>query len=292
MIGAQLTTLLVSFPNLSPVKFRGPYSYVKAEIPSPAGGSNTIEEDLNRGDRSHNSPPGGRKSDLKYADIPYNHVPQHTTPTSSLLADAPKPQYGDDINLAFLDLHNYGSFGGHHNMGAPLYGNSGSGVVGYTMERQGQAQALDLAANPLTNGYQPPTNATTNQSQSRTIDPMLTQQFPVPPQVTPVPSNGATTNTNVIPNFGSTRPVSQPPPLPPLPPLHEQMVGVKRTSPGRSVSVQSRGLGLHSHSSFPSYHSHSRGLSVTASPHDMMLQKSMEVERGRKRASWGSGMVG
>ena len=27
----------------------------------------------------HNSPPGGRESDLEYADIPYNHVPQHTT---------------------------------------------------------------------------------------------------------------------------------------------------------------------------------------------------------------------
>ena len=212
-------------------------------------------------------------------------------PTSSL-ADALKPQYGDDVNLAFLDLHNYGNFGGHHNMGAPSYGNSGSGmsVVGYTMERQGQAQALDLATNSLMNGYQPPSNATTNQSQSRTIDPMLTQQVPVPPQVTSVPSNGATTNVNVMPNFGSARQVSQPPPLPPLPPLHEQMVGVERTGPGRSASVQPRGLGLHSHSSFPSHHS--RGLSATASPHDMVLQKSMEGERGRKRASWGSGMPG
>ena len=27
----------------------------------------------------HNSPPGGRESDLEYTDIPYNHVPQHTT---------------------------------------------------------------------------------------------------------------------------------------------------------------------------------------------------------------------
>ena len=218
--------------------------------------------------------------------------------TSSSLADALRPQYGGDVGLAFLDLH-YGNFGGHHNMDAPSYSNSGTGTsaFGYTMERQGQAQALDLATNFSTNGYLPPINApinvTTNQSQNRTIDPMLTQQVPVPPQVTSVPSSGTTANVNVMPSFGSTRQVSQPPPLHPLPTLHDQMVGVERTGPGRSASVQPRGLGLHSHSSFSSHHphSHSRGLSAVVSPHDLVLQKSMEGERGRKRASWGSGMV-
>jgi hypothetical protein len=218
--------------------------------------------------------------------------------TSSSLADALKPHSGDEVvNLAFLDLHNYGSFSGHNNMGAPPHGNSGAGpsAFGYTMERQGQAQALDLATDFPANWYLPPTNATTTQSQGRTVDPRLTQQVPIPPQVTQVPSNGTTANVNanVMQGFGSTRQVSQPPVLPQLPPVHEQMVGVERTGPGRSASVQPRGLGLHSQSSFPSHssHSHSRGSSAVVSPRDLMLQKSMEGERGRKRASWGSGTV-
>ncbi|KAF9647230.1 hypothetical protein BDM02DRAFT_2733890 [Thelephora ganbajun] len=225
--------------------------------------------------------------------------------TSSSLADALKPQSGDEaVNLAFLDLHNYGSFSGHHGVGVPLYGNSGTGtsVFGYTTERQGQAQALDLATNNsfLTNGYLSTANVATNQNQSRTIDPILTQQLPVPTQVTSVPSNRTATNVNasVMSNFGSARQVSQPPPLPPLPPVHEQMVGVERTGPGRSASVQPRGLGVHSHSAFsashhshPHPHSHSRGLSAVVSSHDLVAQKSLEGERGRKRASWGSGMV-
>jgi hypothetical protein len=79
----------------------------------------------------------------------------------------------------------------------------------YAMERQGQAQALDLATNFPTNGYLPPTNATTSQSQSQTIDPRLTQRVPVPPRMTSVPSN---VSANAIPSFGSTQQVSQPPP--------------------------------------------------------------------------------
>jgi hypothetical protein len=219
--------------------------------------------------------------------------------TSSSLADALKPQSGGEaVDLAFLDLHNYGNFGGHHGMGAPSYGNSGTGMstFGYTMERQGQALALDLATNfPTTNGYLPPTNATTNQSQNRTIDPMSTQRDPVQSQVTSVPSSNATTaNVNVMPNFGFIRQVSQPLSLAPLPPVHEQMVGVEKTGPGRSASVQPRGLGIHnSHSSFPSHHSHahthSRGLSAV-SPRELVVQKNVEGERGRKRASWGAGM--
>lgn len=225
-------------------------------------------------------------------------------PTSSSLADALKPQSQEEaVNLAFLDLHHYGSF----NAGAPSYGNSGTGAstFGYGMERQGQTLALDLATNNnlLTNGYFPTTpNSTTNQSQNRSIDPMLTQQIqqvPVPAQVTPVPPSRPTTNVNVniIPNFGATRQVFQPLPLAPLPPVPEQMVGVERTGPGRSASVQPRGLGgTHPHSPFsaPSHHSHthSRGLSAVVSPlHDLAGQKSFEGERGRKRASWGSGMV-
>ena len=217
--------------------------------------------------------------------------------TSSSLADALKPQPGGEVeNLAFLDLHNYGSFGGHHGVGAPSYGNSGTGTstVGYMTERQGQAQALDLATNFPTNGYLPLTNATVNQTQSQTIDPMLTQRVPVPSQVTSVPSNGTTGNVNAVQNFGTTRQVSQPLSIAPLPPVHEQMVGVERTGLGRSASVQPRGLGIHPHSPFSSHHSHphthSRGLSA-ASPHDLVMQKSIEGERGRKRASWGSGMV-
>ena len=235
-------------------------------------------------------------------------------PTSSSLADALKPQSQEDaVNLEFLDLHHYGNFGGHHGAGAPSYGNSGTGTssFGYTMERQGQTQALDLATNnsSLTNGYLPaPFNTTTNQSQSRTIDPMLTQQVQqvsVPTQVTPVPSNGTTTNVNVniMPSFGPTRQVPQLPSLPALPPVHEQMMGVERTGLGRSASVQPRGGlgGIHSHSSFPTSshhsHTHSRGLSTGVSPlHDIVVQKSFEGERererGRKRASWGAGMVG
>ena len=225
--------------------------------------------------------------------------------TSSSLADALKPHSGgEDVNLAFLDLHNYGSFGGNHGMGAPSYGNSGTGTstFGYTMERQGQAQALDLATNPpMTNAYLPPTHATTNQTQNRTIDPMSTQRVQVPSQVTAVPSSNGTTanvnvNVNVMPNFGSIRQVSQPLSLAPLPPVHEQMVGVERTGPGRSASVQPRGLGIHgSQSSFSSHHSHththSRGLSAVVSPRELVVQKSVEGERGRKRASWGAGMV-
>ena len=225
--------------------------------------------------------------------------------TSSSLADALKPQSQEEaVNLAFLDLHHYGSSGGHHGAGSPSYGNPGTGTsaFGYPMGRQGQAQALDLATNNpfLTNGYL--STATTNQSQSRTIDPMLTQQVqrvPAPAQVTSGPSNGTTTNVNVnmIPSFGPARQAPQLPSLPLLPPVHEQMVGVERTGPGRSASVQPRGLGgIHSHSSFStsSYHphTHSRGLSAAASPlHDPAVQKSFEGERGRKRASWGSGMV-
>jgi len=215
--------------------------------------------------------------------------------SSSSLADALKPQSGDDVvNLAFLDLHNYGSFGGHHGMGAPSYGSPGTGTsaFGYTMERQGQAQALDLATNFLTNGYLPSPNAPANQNQSRTINPMLTQQVSIPPHVRSIPSNGTTTTTNVMPSYGSTRQVSQPPPPPPFPPVHEQMVGVERTGLGRSASVQPRGLGVQSHSSFSSHNLHSRGLSAVVSPHDLLMQKSVEGERGRKRASWGSGMVG
>ena len=228
--------------------------------------------------------------------------------TSSSLADALKPQsMGEAENLAFLDLHNYGNFSGHHGMGTPSYGNSGTGTstFGYPMERQGQAQALDLATNFQTNGYLPQTtNPTITQNQSRTINPMLTQQVPVPSQVTSVPSNGTSTNVNVnlMPNFGSTRQVPQPhpiPQLPQLPPVHEQMVGVERTGLGRSASVQPRGLGIHSHSPFSSHHgsqpqpshthshSHSRGMSAVVSPHELVV----EGERGRKRASWGSGMV-
>ena len=217
--------------------------------------------------------------------------------TSSSLADALKPQPGGEIvSLAFLDLHNYGSFSGHHGMGALSYGNSGMGgspTVGFTMERQGQAQALDLATNfPMTNGYLPPNSAAVNQTQNRTIDPMLTQRIPVPPtQVTSVSSNGAA----VVPNVGTTRQVSQPL-VAPLLPMHEQMVGVERTGLGRSASVQPRGLGVHSHSTFSSHHSshghtHSRGLSAVVSPHELVMEKSAEGERGRKRASWGSGMV-
>ena len=223
--------------------------------------------------------------------------------TSSSLADALRPQSQDEaVGLAFLDLHHYGSLGGHHGMGAPSYGNTGSGTFGYTMERQGQAQALDLATNTnfQMNGYLPPaTNATTNQSQGRTINPMLTQQvqqIPVPAQAATVPSNGTNTNMNmsIVTNFGPTQQAPPPPPLPPLPAVPEQMVGVERTGPGRSASVQPRRLGgIHSHSSFSTHHSHthSRGLSAVVSPHDLVLQKSLEGERGRKRASWGSGMV-
>jgi hypothetical protein len=83
--------------------------------------------------------------------------------TSSSLADALKPHSGDEVvNLTFLDLHNYGCFGGYHNMGAPSHGNSGTGpsIFGYMMERQGQAQALDLTTDFPTNWYLPPTNAT------------------------------------------------------------------------------------------------------------------------------------
>ena len=60
-------------------------------------------------------------------------------------------------------------------------------TFGYTMERQGQAQDLDLAANFSTNANLPPINATTPQNQGRTIDPMLTQQVPAPPQVSQSP---------------------------------------------------------------------------------------------------------
>ena len=227
---------------------------------------------------------------------------------SSSLADALRPQSQDEAeNLAFLDLH-YGNYGGHHGMGAPSYGNSGTGTsaFGYTMERQGQAQALDLATNNFfANGYLPPAtnnNATANQNQSRTIDPMLTQRVQQVPvqvsQVAQVPLNGTTPNVNVMSSFGPARQVSQPPPPPPpLPPVHEQMVGVERTGPARSASVQpTRGLGgVHSHSSFPTgphhSHTHSRGLSAVVTPlHDLVVQKSMEGERGRKRASWQSGM--
>ena len=218
----------------------------------------------------------------------------NSSSTSSSLADALKPQYGDEASLAFLDLHNYGGFAGHHNMGAPSYGNSGTGdsAFGYPIERQGQAQALDLATNfPTTNGYLPPTNATANQNQSRTIDPRLTQQVSSPPQVSSVPSNGTPANANVMPNFGPARQIPQPHPITPLPPLHEQMVGVERTGPGRSASVQPRGMGMYPSSSPHHSHSHSRGLSAVVSPNDLALQKSMEGERGRKRASWGSGMV-
>ena len=66
---------------------------------------------------------------------------------SSLLADALKPHSGDEVvNLMFLDLHNYGSFSGHKNKGMSLRGDlrTGPSVFRYTMERQGQAQALDL----------------------------------------------------------------------------------------------------------------------------------------------------
>lgn len=228
--------------------------------------------------------------------------------SSSSLADALRPQSQDEgVNLAFLDLH-YGNYGGHHGMGAPSYGISGTGMpaFGYTVEKQGQTQALDLATNNFpTNGYLPTaaSNATTNQSQSRTFVPMLAQQVQqvsVPAQVTQVTSNRAATNVNVIPTFGPARPVPQPPPLPQLPPFHEQMVGVERTGPARSASVQpSRGEfgGIPSHNSYSTTphhsHSHSRGLSAVLSPlRDLAVQKSLDGERGRKRASWGSGMIG
>ena len=225
-------------------------------------------------------------------------------PTSSSLADALKPQSQEEaVNLAFLDLHHYGSFGGNHGAGAPSYGNSGTGssTFGYTMDRQGQTQALDLAThnNFLSNGYllsNP--NSTTNQSPTPVFTQQM-QQVSVPAQVTSVSSNGTTTNMNVnmVPNFGSGRQPPQLPSLPPLPPVHEQMVGVERTGVGRSASVQPRGGlgGVHSHSSFSTSphhsHTHSRGLSAGVSPLHDLIQKSFEGERGRKRASWGSGMV-
>lgn len=204
------------------------------------------------------------------------------------------------MNLAFLDLHNFGSFGGHHGMSTPSYGGSGgAGTLGYGMDRQGHAQALDLAtnANLSANGYIPTpiANPTANQSQSRTINPMLTQQVQrvsVPTQLTPV-SNGNASNVNVIPGFGSTRQVSQPLALPQLLPMHEQMVGVERTGPARSASVQpTRGMGMQSFSTTPHHsHTHSRGLSAVVSPlSGMAIQKSLEGERGRKRASWGAPM--
>ena len=73
--------------------------------------------------------------------------------TSSSLADSLKPQSGGEIvSLAFLDLYNYGNSSGHHGVGALSYGNLGTGgspAVRFTMERQGQAQALDLVMNFL-----------------------------------------------------------------------------------------------------------------------------------------------
>ena len=211
---------------------------------------------------------------------------------SSSSADALKPQSGGEVvNLAFLDLYNYGSFSGHQGMGAFSYRNSGTGAsptVGVAMEKQGQKQAFDLATNfPTTNGYLPPTSAAVNQIQNREIDPTLPQRVPVlPSQVTPVPSNG----TAVVPDFGTTRQVSQPP-VAQLPPVHEQMVGVERTGFGRLASVQPRGLGgIHSHhSSHP--HTHSRGWSVVVSPHELMVKENVEGERRGKRAIWGSGTV-
>ena len=94
--------------------------------------------------------------------------------TSSSLADVLKPHSRDEVvNLALLDLHNHGSFSGHHNMGAPPQGNSGTGpsTCGYTMEQQGQVQALDLAIDFPTNWYSSPTNPTISQSQGQSVDP-------------------------------------------------------------------------------------------------------------------------
>ena len=67
--------------------------------------------------------------------------------TSSSLVDALKPHSRDKVSLVFLDLHNYGSFSNHHNMGAPLHSNLVVGplMLGYMIERKGQAHALNLA---------------------------------------------------------------------------------------------------------------------------------------------------
>ena len=141
-------------------------------------------------------------------------------------------------------------------------------AFGYTMERQGQAQAFDLATNFLmVNGYLSPTNAATNRAQSWSINPMSTQWAPALSQVTSVPPS--TANVNVMQNFRFTRQVSQLLSLALLPPVRERMVGVESMKAGRSASIQPRGFGTHnSHSSFSSHHSHthihSRGLSTEA----------------------------
>jgi len=64
-------------------------------------------------------------------------------------------------------------------MDAPSYWKFGDGNVRVRLYdgRQGQAQALDLATNFLTNGYLPPDVASTSQSQGRVVDPILAQQI-------------------------------------------------------------------------------------------------------------------
>ena len=92
-------------------------------------------------------------------------------------------------------------------MGAPPQGNLGTGLsmFGCAMERQGQAQALDLTTDFPMNWYLPPTNAM-SQNQGQTVDLRLTQQLPIPPQVMQVPSNGMTMNmnTDIVQGFGPT----------------------------------------------------------------------------------------
>ena len=50
----------------------------------------------------HNSPPGGRESDLEYADVPYNHVPQETERQSR-----PFPQETQSPPLVADPLHSF-----------------------------------------------------------------------------------------------------------------------------------------------------------------------------------------
>jgi hypothetical protein len=80
----------------------------------------------------------------------------------------PGSPMSSQVSNSILDSHNYGSFSGHHNMGAPPHGNSGTGpsTCRYTMERQGQAQALDLATDFPTDWYSSPTNSTISQARA------------------------------------------------------------------------------------------------------------------------------
>jgi hypothetical protein len=77
--------------------------------------------------------------------------------------------------------------------------------------------------------------------------------------------------------------------LPLLPPVYEQMVGVERTGPGRSASVQPWGSVLHLQPLFLSRSSCSylRGSSMAVLPHDFQVAEGYRGWKGRKR----SGMV-